>query len=182
MQSVSALTTGDATTLGIERSVEAPTLGSVAVEHAAEPWGARDLIQFVALSVASLALLAAGWFGAGGEALLEDQVPFLNVAVAGLLVGAAGGGLWVIAGIRAVRSRKAAVKLLVAARAGGRTAGAAPVPSDMFVAGAAMTRFHRPECSLVVGKELTSATRADHQQAGRRACGMCSPASEQVPG
>ena len=182
MQSVSALTTGDATALGIERSGQGPALGSVAVEYAAEPWGSRELVQFVALSVASLVLLAAGWFGTGGEALLEDQVPFLNVAVAGLLVGAAGGGLWVIAGIRAVRTRKAAVKVLVAARADGPTAGAVPVRSDMFVAGAAMTRFHRPGCSLVAGKELAAATRADHEQAGRRACGMCSATGEQVPG
>jgi len=181
MQSVSALTTGEAAALGIERSEEGPTLDSAAVEYAAEPWGSRELTQFVALTVASLVLLAAGWFGAGGEALLEDQVPFLNVAVAGLLVGAAGGALWVIAGIRAVRARKAAVKVLVAARAGG-PAGAASVGSDMFVAGAAMTRFHRPDCSLVAGKDVAATTRADHERAGRRACGMCSAAEAQVPG
>lgn len=181
MQSVSALTTGDAAALGIDRSA-GPILGSVPAGYAAEPWGGRELIQFVALSVASLVLLAAGWFGAGGEALLEDQVPFLNLAVAGLLVGAAGGALWVIAGLRAVRSRKAAVKVLLAARAGRPGAGAAPAGSEVLVAGAAMTRFHRPDCSLVAGKELAAATRADHERAGRRACGMCSAAAEQVRG
>jgi hypothetical protein len=178
MQSVSALTTGDAAALGIDRSQEGAVLGPAPLEYAAEPWGSRELIRFVALSVASLVLLAVGWLGAGGEALLEEQMPFLDVAVAGLLVGAAGGALWVIAGIRAVRSRKAVVKALVAVRAGGTAAGAASVRSDMFVAGAAMTRFHRPDCSLVAGKELAAATRVDHQRAGRRACGMCAPTGE----
>jgi len=144
------------------------------LEYAAEPWRRRDVIQFAAFSVIGLVLLGAGWFGAGGEAALDKQVPFINLAVAGLLVGATGGALWMVTVLRAVRTRKAVVKALIASRANQRrTGGVAGAAPDTFVAGETMTRYHRPDCSLVTGKPVSSATRAEHERAGRRPCGMC---------
>ena len=146
--------------------------GPPRVEYAAEPWQARDVLRFGALTALGLVLLAAGWFGAGGEAALDDQVPYINLAVGGVLVGATGGALWLVSGLRAVRSRQTRVKTLIDARAGerGPTPTAAP---DTFVAGPAMSRYHRPDCSLVTGKPVSSAPREEHERAGRRPCGMC---------
>ena len=144
------------------------------VEWAAEPWRRRDVTRFAAVTVIGLVLLGAGWFGAGGEAALDKQVPFINLAVAGVLVGTAGGALWLVTGLRAVRSRKAVVKALIAARAGGPAGASAPRASDTLVAGPAMTRYHRPDCSLVAGKPVSPAPRQEHERAGRRPCGMCS--------
>jgi hypothetical protein len=146
---------------------------AVVAAYGAEPWTRRDLVQFSVLSAVSLALLAAGWIGAGGEALFEDQTPFLNLAVAGLLVGAAGGALWLVTGLRAVRVRKARVKELITARAGGGAVAGAETASDRLVSGPSMTRYHLAGCSLVAGKDVTAASQAEHERAGRRPCGMC---------
>jgi hypothetical protein len=36
-----------------------------------------------------------------------------------------------------------------------------------------MTRFHEAGCSLVAGKQTSPASRAEHERAGRRPCGLC---------
>ena len=183
MQSpVSALRPGDAPGLaadgvaGRARPADRGALReSAAVGYAAEPWSRGDVIQFVAVSGVGLVLLAAGWIGAGGEALFEEQMPFLNLAIAGILVGAVGGAMWLISGLRAVRLRKAAVKTLLAARTPSAPAGSSPDAAGTFVAGPSMTRYHHPECSLVRGKQVSAASPIEHERAGRRRCGMCQP-------
>jgi hypothetical protein len=100
-------------------------------------------------------------------------VLFLDLGIAGLLVGAFGGVRWLAAVVKAVRIRKAAAVALVRSRfvpAG--TAGTAG-PAEGFVAAARMTRYHRPGCPLVAGKDVSAATPAEHSAAGRRPCGVC---------
>jgi hypothetical protein len=38
-----------------------------------------------------------------------------------------------------------------------------------------MTRYHRPDCELVVGKEVVTAGRNEHAAQGRRPCAVCEP-------
>ena len=85
---------------------------------------------------------------------------FLDLGIAGLLVGTIGGVLLVAAVVKAVRVRKAV-------RGPCWSAGASPRPgrpaaagsADGFVAAERMTRYHRPGCSLVAGKTVAAATR-----------------------
>src|SRR5947199_77054 len=60
------------------------------------------------------------------------------------------------------------------AAANGVTAGRASRP-DALVAAPNMTRYHRRACPLAAGKTVRPATRAAHERAGRRPCGVCQP-------
>jgi hypothetical protein len=142
--------------------------------YGAEPWSRADLVGFGAMTAVGGALLGLGWFGAADRLELGRQVAYLNIGVAGLLVGAAGGLSWLRSGLRSVRTRKAGV--LAELRT--QTAGAAPdvtvaTATAAYVASDAMTRYHRPGCSFVAGKEVAASTLVAHTAAGRKPCGMC---------
>ena len=142
--------------------------------NALSPWSRADLVGFGAMTAVGGALLSLGWFGAADRLELGRQVAYLNLGVAGLLVGGAGGLSWLRSGLRSVRARKAAI--LVELRAG--TVDAFPeatlvAATAAYVATTAMTRYHRPSCSFVAGKEVTASTLAAHTAAGRKPCGMC---------
>ena len=100
-------------------------------------------------------------------------MPFLDLGIAGLLVATVGGVRWLAAGFKTVRVRKAAAVALVRSRFGSVEASGPADRSDGFVAAARMTRYHRPGCSLVAGKDVSAATLAEHSAAGRRPCGVC---------
>ncbi len=40
-----------------------------------------------------------------------------------------------------------------------------------------MVRFHRPDCTLAVGRSWTASTRQVHEEAGRLPCGVCETVS-----
>jgi hypothetical protein len=147
----------------------------VAAVCAAEPWERRHLIGFTVSTVLGAGLLGASYLGVSAEVHLKDQVPFLDLGIAGLLVGTIGGVRWLAAVLKSVRIRKAAAVALVRWRfVPTGTAGLAG-PTEGLVAAARMTRYHRAGCPLVAGKELTAATLAEHSAAGRRPCGVCTP-------
>lgn len=119
-------------------------------------------------------LLLVSWWGASGTTRLRDQVTWVNVGVAGLIVSGTGIALWLLHGYRAVGERQ---RLLLA---GLETA---PPPDTAttgegdaaLVSGRGMTRYHRTDCPLVAGKPVRRAARHVHERAGRRPCGMCMP-------
>ena len=59
----------------------------------------------VVLNVVGLALLAAGWVAVSGKVTLADQTPYLNVAVAGILLAGIGNGLYIMALRRTLEER-----------------------------------------------------------------------------
>jgi hypothetical protein len=138
-------------------------------------WARRDVVQLVVLLAISVGLMAVGWYLSGDGQPLDRQMHRLDLAVAGLLISMVGGGLFLLRGLRAVAARKAAVKALtrrrLAARAALTPAGASA--AGELVAGPGMTRYHEAGCPLVTGKTFAAASRADHEQAGRRPCGVC---------
>ena len=139
----------------------------------AEPWSPRKLTVFAVSTAVGAGLLGASYLGVSAEVHLKDQVPFLDLGIAGLLVGTVGGVRWLAAVVKAVRVRKAAAVALVRSRFGTVGMAGAAGPSEGFVAAARMTRYHRRGCSLVAGKEVAAATLAEHSAAGRRPCGVC---------
>jgi hypothetical protein len=139
-----------------------------------EPWSRRDVVTFGACTLLGGALLGAGYLGTSAEVLLPEQVPFLDLGIAGLLVGTVGGLTWLRAGFRTVRQRKTAVVTTVHARFVPDALGAGHDTDGLVTAGR-MTRYHRAGCSLVAGKPVTTASRADHERAGLEPCGMCTP-------
>ena len=138
-----------------------------------EPWSRRNVTGFAVTAALGATLLGASYLGVSSEVQLKDQVPFLDLGIAGLLVATAGGVGRLAAGMKAVRLRKAAVVALVKWRFDSVETTGQAGPSNDFVAAARMTRYHRPNCSLVGGKDVSAATLADHAAAGRRPCGVC---------
>lgn len=157
----------------VSRVVELPVT-VVASAYGAEPWSRADLVRFGALTAVGGALLGLGWFGAADRLELGEQVTYLNVGAGGLLVGAAGGLSWLRSGLRSVRSRKAGVLAeLRTGKAASSPEATLATATAAYVASTAMTRYHRPACSLVAGKDVTASTLAAHTAAGRKPCGMC---------
>ncbi len=143
--------------------------------HPAALWTGRDVVQLVVLSVVSVGLMAVSWYLSGDGQPLDHQIHRIDLAVVGLLIGMVGGGLFLLRGMRAVAARKATVRALAQRRVAARAAGtpALAASGGELVAGPGMTRYHRAGCSLVTGKTFAAASRVEHEQAGRRPCGVC---------
>ena len=128
------------------------------------------------LSGIGVALLVAGWVLVRNESVYADQVPGINMAVAGVLLAGAGAIPMLLGGRRAVGVRRLA--LLgdlrgMPARSSALTSDA--LTSQNLVAGVGLRRFHRVGCTLAQGRNWSAASRSEHERAGRVPCGVCRP-------
>lgn len=139
-------------------------------------WGRADHLTVAVTVGFGLALLVAGYWGVSGTRVFDDQVSAARTAAAGVLVAQLGFGLVVLRGRRAL-GRRLGVGLTRNEPAGAVTADgqAALRTTTGFVAAPDMTRYHRDSCAFVAGKAVVPAATAEHEQAGRRPCGVCLP-------
>jgi hypothetical protein len=156
------------------------------------PWALADMVALSINTAVGMLLIGVAWDRTSGLVGVRDQVPWLNVAIGGVVIIAAGNTAWFLRGRRAVGQRRSGT--LPTARGGMRVRGACAqasvVPSQyldqaaesgtdfvaartIFVAARIMTHYHRPECAFAVGKTVTGADRSTHERAGRRPCGIC---------
>lgn len=148
-------------------------------------WGAEDLLRWAITTGLGGIVIAVAWYVAAGEATFAQQVGPLDAAVAGLLLSGVGNLAWLLHGRRALGERRRLLlpdlamampdpqSVLVAPLSPPATAG---TMDDVFLAGEGMERFHRPDCALAAGRTgWTTATRREHEEAGRRPCGVCRP-------
>ena len=141
------------------------------------PWTQDHRIALVVRNGLALTLMIAGWWMASGTTSIGAEVAWLNVAVLGLVVAGIANGLWLAMGYRSI----------VLARNVVITPGQdlSPVRPDVrarpgegeksLVTADAMSRYHRADCQLVVGKELRTADRSVHEQSSRKPCEVCEP-------
>jgi hypothetical protein len=148
-------------------------------------WGAEDLLRWAITTGLGGIVIAVAWYIAAGEATFGQQVGPLDAALAGLLLSGVGNLVWLLHGRRALGERRrlllpdvadatasAAAHVVVVGTP--RTAASAATVADAFLAGEGMERFHRPGCALAAGRTgWTTATRQEHEEAGRRPCGVC---------
>jgi hypothetical protein len=144
--------------------------------RAAHPWPEQTLILWALLSGIGVALLAAGWIQVRNESVYAAQVTGINLAVVGAIAVGAGAIPMLLAGRRAVGLRRLAVlgdlrRMPVRASAG--VSGDAT--SESLVGGEGLRRFHRAGCRLAQGRNWSAASRREHEQDGRVACGVCRP-------
>lgn len=140
------------------------------------PWQPRDVLMTGSLLMVGATLLVIGSIGAGGTRRWSEQILWVDLSAAGIIVGGAGIASWLLAGRRAVDERW--LEVLVEKSDAGLTedAGAIRSASDgdgVFVSLAPMTRYHRAACPAVVGKPVEEASRASHTAAGLQPCGIC---------
>ena len=65
----------------------------------------RSALPTVVLNVVGLVLLVLGWAAVSGKVTLSDQAPYLNIAVAGLLLAGIGNALYIMATRRTLEDR-----------------------------------------------------------------------------
>jgi hypothetical protein len=148
-------------------------------------WGAEDLLRWVITVGLGGIVIVVAWYVAAGEATFAQQVGPIDAAIAGLLLSGVGNLAWLLHGRRALGERRRLLLPDVAAATA--STGAPPVvvgplstttaaTDDVFLAGEGMERFHRPSCALAAGRTgWRTATRREHEDAGRRPCGVCRP-------
>lgn len=139
----------------------------------ATPWQLQDYVRLTQAQFIGAVAMLVGWFALAETTVLSRQALYLVVTIAGLLVASAGWAFWLLAGLRAIRTRRGhvhqAVSLIV-----DEAAAMAPPPEasdEALVAGANMTKYHLPGCLLVEGKAVEAAD-ATHN---RSACPVCLP-------
>jgi hypothetical protein len=146
-------------------------------------WGAEDLLRWAITTGLGGIVIVVAWYVAAGEATFAQQVGPIDAAIAGLLLSGVGNLAWLLHGRRALGERRRLLLPDVAAATA--STGAPPVvvgplstaaADDVFLAGEGMERFHRPSCALAAGRTgWRTATRREHEDAGRRPCGVCRP-------
>jgi hypothetical protein len=131
---------------------------------------------------AGAAVMLLAWYRASDTVMVDDQVRWASVGLAGAMVVA-------VAGFAAVavvhcrlrlrfRSVEATLAPCLARMSATAPAGSAATAADngvALVASLNMQHYHRPGCPLAAGKPVRPAPRADHERAGRRTCAVCAP-------
>jgi hypothetical protein len=142
------------------------------------PWRIGDLVLVYLVNLAGLVLILIAWFEASDLLTIRAQIPWVNVGVTGIIVAGAGNVLWLLTGRRSVGDlrRRLTPRLPGSGRATSSGRAQPDTALGMFVAGTAMTRYHRADCPLVEGKPVTADSENGHRAAGRLACHVCVPA------
>jgi hypothetical protein len=125
-------------------------------------------------AVLGLGLLLVAWVGASDQRDSADQMAWLNVGVAGVLVTGAAGGTWILRARRAVEER---LTMMLAGTDDIVLLDAVPerATPERLATAIRMTRYHVPECLLVHGKALSFDIRSELERSGLQPCEMCRP-------
>jgi hypothetical protein len=155
-------------------TLDARTL--IAGQRSFDPWSSEHVAFLLVANGLGAAIIAAGWYQASAAVALRSQLSWLELCVAGLLLAGTANALWLLRGRQAVTLGRMAV-LSARQRAelfpiAAPEAHASTVPPSLvWVAGT--TRYHRPDCLLVAGKEATGLLEGD--TADLQACEACEP-------
>jgi len=130
---------------------------------------------------AGAAVMLLAWYRASDTVVVDDQVRWASVGLAGAMLIAVAGFVAVALMHRRMRLRFRSVEAelgpCLAGMSGTVATGSAGVagPGDdaVLVAATNMEHYHRPDCPLAAGKAVRPVPRADHERAGRRTCAVC---------
>lgn len=150
------------------------------------PWSGGQFAAVVAANALALGLALVGWFYSSGKVHADDQIGWLNVSFAGVVLAIGANGFFLARGRQTVRL---AMPVALDRTSGSRgwhapvsdsngsaaVHSALPPSSEWFVAIAGTQRYHRPECALVAGKATQEATAGHFAGAGRVPCEVCGP-------
>jgi NAD(P)H-hydrate repair Nnr-like enzyme with NAD(P)H-hydrate epimerase domain len=160
----------------------------------ARPGGRAGAWVLRLVVAAGVIAIAVAWAEASNTVVVSEQAEWAPVALAGTTAVAIGLLASVLMARQAVALRLARLAPFPAGadsmllRRSGAEAGPARTAAmaaaagngasdggDGLVAGARMARSHAPTCPLTTGKAVRPASRTEHEQAGRRPCGICCP-------
>lgn len=140
-------------------------------------WGSDDAVQLVVVDVVAGVLLGVAYVMCDRQDAVADQIVWINVGAAGLVVSGVAHCRWLLAARNAVGRRR--VRLLVEdepwAAADPAPPEVAPPGEVVFVSTPTGTVFHRAGCSMVDGRSTTTGSSQVHLGAGRQPCPVCEP-------
>jgi len=131
------------------------------------------MLFWQALTAVTGIALIISWYSVSGKSVFNDQKPGMDIAIAVLIISCAVDALFILAGRRAVGMRREHLMHSIPVPRKRATALAPEVAG--LVAGDGLTRFHRTSCQFIEGRDWPTASLAEHQAAGRTACGVCAP-------
>ena len=145
--------------------------------RAREPWRKRELIVVGVVAFCGVAGAGSSWYVASDELVWREQVRPLSLGAFSTGLFALACALWVVIGVRRVRTGFAALaaeRARVLGRAEEQVG--ASVADTLTAAGSlvtadAMTRVHRPDCLLMRGKAAIVVDAAGADSYVR--CGVC---------
>lgn len=140
----------------------------------ASPRELNSLFRLLATNVVAAGMLVAGWWFLSGEPRLANQLPWLNLSVAGLLVALWGNARWLLEG----RRRVGMVLHSLLPEATSQVNGTAPIAAGAergLVAGPDLVRFHRSDCPMARDRDWPLVIRDRAVDEGRLPCGVCAP-------
>ncbi|MCU1594526.1 MAG: hypothetical protein JWO12_1918 [Frankiales bacterium] len=137
------------------------------------PWARNALLALAGCDLVVLLALAVAWRQASQLATPQQQMRWVDVAGAALLVGLGVHVGWLVAGRRLVGQRSRALdgattRVLLSL---------APDLPTQVVTGASMTLFHLPACPMVAGRSTEPLSAADAVDRGLEPCAMCRAAA-----
>lgn len=135
----------------------------------------REMAALLALGAVGLGLLVAGWVGASASIVARKQMPWLNVAVAGLAVATFGQARWVLRGRKDLTAEITKVVALIAQRRSPEKSTARDALTTELVSAPGMRLYHRADCRFAAKKPVRAERRQNHEAAGRDACQVCRP-------
>jgi hypothetical protein len=151
------------------------------------PWAGVQVVGVATANTLAIAVTLGAWLAASGTGKATEQIAFSSLALVGAVIALASNAWFLARGRQMVRVAQGAVmgeRRFVPFRSGA----VLPVPngssdrrSQPLLAGghyltvAGTSRYHRPSCSLVAGKDCDTAPRSVHERAGRQACEVCVP-------
>lgn len=138
--------------------------------RASAPWTRAQARAVGACDLVAALLVGAAWIAARHEDSLQDQVPWLNLAVVGLLVATVANGFLFLLARQAVGHRRLELLPDIVVRVRPAPAPAAGGPS-LWLSGTA--RVHVEGCPMVVGKPAKPITAARIRSKGLLPCEIC---------
>ena len=139
-------------------------------------WGTRPRVALILGNLVALVSMAGAWWAVSGSRSASDQHSLLMVGLAGVVMAGVANGIWLGAGRMAILTARSAI--LPAPPEGAAldgVSGVTDIRAEPCFSGNGMSWYHRSGCLLSVGKSVASATRREHELAGRSPCAVCRP-------
>ncbi len=146
-----------------------------------EPWTPQAVLAWAGLMLAATMVLIVCWYSASGAYTFDDQKTALNLAIVAVVVANLAGAALLVAGRRKVGSLRTKLLSDVPTRGPAwhieRSAADRDLPAaiTVLIGGSGLTHYHRTGCQMSLGRDWPDATRAIHEQDGRKPCGVCRP-------
>lgn len=150
-------------------------LGGCGVELRGELHSRSWFVGVVGTSTVALGGLVVCWFGVSGSVRLSTQAGWLAVGLGSLIVAGLGFVGWLAHGLRQVALLRRHVVGRPSEGPVHRDPVPVPAPTSQWGTCSGMRRFHRAECSLLVGKQVQWLDRPLAGASELLPCGICEP-------